>query len=429
MGCERGPVTFDSNRVFAKVLSTEEGVAMDTAQGDVSAILTEMFGTPDDPAWPGGEWGVDPAEVGAGGVQLDRLRRAAGRIYSDEDDVHFGLYREHCNSCHGVTGDGRGPAAMLQRPYPRDFRAGWFKYKSTPGKRKPTRADLLSTLRRGLPGVSMPSFGLLVEEDLEALVDYVVYLSVRGELERRMLRIAAQELDYDDPDGTQWLRPQDRSASPELAAEQREWISNELAAVLASWDEAESQRTVVPEVPSDLDAAERVARGGKWYHGAIANCATCHGAQDSGGEGLSRSRLVPDYDDWTKEWTTQVGLDPADRGALSEYLDAGAFRPRVLEPRNLQHGVYRGGANPEQLYLRLVQGITGSPMPALNVVEEPSGAGLTVDQVWDLVAYLRSLAPAGTFAAAGTGDAAGIGGGQGTVATEMTSPEVAGGGA
>ena len=74
------------------------------------------------------------------------------------------------------------------------------------------------------------------------------------------------------------------------------------------------------------------------------------------------------------------------------YRNAGALRPRPVQPRNLQQGVFRGGSEPETLYRRITQGIAGTPMPAVAVVEEPNGVGLTDNQIWDLVRYLRAAA-------------------------------------
>src|SRR5512139_4137704 len=68
------------------------------------------------------------------------------------------LYDTHCAACHGAAGDGTGPASVWLFPRPRDFSAGLFKLKSTPGTALPTDEDLLSTVTRGMPGSSMPSF-------------------------------------------------------------------------------------------------------------------------------------------------------------------------------------------------------------------------------------------------------------------------------
>ena len=54
--------------------------------------------------------------------------------------------------CHGVTGDGQGPAAQYLNPPPRDYRLGQFKFTSTPRGSKPRREDLARIIRRGAKG-------------------------------------------------------------------------------------------------------------------------------------------------------------------------------------------------------------------------------------------------------------------------------------
>src|SRR5205823_6312702 len=48
---------------------------------------------------------------------------------------------------------------------------------------KPTRSDLVRTLREGIEGTAMPTFKYLAAEDLDALVSYVMHLSIRGMVE------------------------------------------------------------------------------------------------------------------------------------------------------------------------------------------------------------------------------------------------------
>src|ERR1044071_8746472 len=67
------------------------------------------------------------------------------------------VYQQHCAACHGSTGQGNGPASVWLFPRPRNFSAGLFKIKSTPGAALPTDADLFNTITRGMPGSSMPS--------------------------------------------------------------------------------------------------------------------------------------------------------------------------------------------------------------------------------------------------------------------------------
>lgn len=87
------------------------------------------------------------------------------------------IYAQHCAACHGVSGDGNGPASVWLYPKPRNFSAGLFKVQSTPPGFLPTDEDLLRSVTRGLPGSSMPSFSYLDESQRRALVGHVKYLT------------------------------------------------------------------------------------------------------------------------------------------------------------------------------------------------------------------------------------------------------------
>ena len=140
----------------------EERKAMQTAHEALSTALTAAFGTPDDPF-------VFPET----GLDLDKIRIASGPYSSDQHGRQRGLYRQHCAHCHGITGDGAGPTAAFLSPYPRDYRRGIFKYKSTERTAKPTHADLAWIIKQGITGTAMPAFGLLPESEVEALAEYV----------------------------------------------------------------------------------------------------------------------------------------------------------------------------------------------------------------------------------------------------------------
>src|SRR5207253_3229426 len=107
----------------------------------------------------------------------------------------------HCLHCHGVTGNGRGPTARWVNPHPRDYRQGRFKFQSVDQAEergtvlKPRREDLLQTLMEGLEGTAMPSFRVLSQKDLNALVSYVIHLSIRGEAEYVAIKTALTEGD------------------------------------------------------------------------------------------------------------------------------------------------------------------------------------------------------------------------------------------
>ena len=85
-----------------------------------------------------------------------------------------GLYEKMCARCHGLAGDGKGPAgvalAFNGRP-PRDFTAGRFRFKSTPTGTAPSDDDLRRTIGLGLAATAMPGFGdVLSADDLDALI-------------------------------------------------------------------------------------------------------------------------------------------------------------------------------------------------------------------------------------------------------------------
>ncbi len=94
------------------------------------------------------------------------------------------LYMHHCMHCHGVTGDGNGPTAKYLSPLPRDYRQGIFKFISTTDAvKRPSRDDLTRTLRLGIPGTYMPSFAMLKDHEVKNIIEYVRWLSMRGEYE------------------------------------------------------------------------------------------------------------------------------------------------------------------------------------------------------------------------------------------------------
>ncbi|MCC7395937.1 MAG: c-type cytochrome [Planctomycetes bacterium] len=89
------------------------------------------------------------------------------------------LYQRHCAVCHGVEGDADTMVAGLLLPRPTAFRDGRFKLVSTTNG-QPTEHDLIASLRRGLPGSTMMSYGWLPDDDLRALAGEVMRLTRLG---------------------------------------------------------------------------------------------------------------------------------------------------------------------------------------------------------------------------------------------------------
>ena len=373
-GCgQTPPASFRGNMVEAakQRLTVEQ-------ERQVATILEAMFGTPDEPvALP--ETGLDEA----------KLRLAAGPVRSDIVGRKNGLYREHCVHCHGISGDGLGPTAAFLNPYPRDYRPGVFKFKSTERADKPTHADLKRILHNGIVGTSMPSFALLGDSQIEALVEYVKYLSIRGETELSLMR-AIFDLDEEA-----------KGKLPET----REFLVDEmLVPVAEKWSGAADAVIAVPEMEQGIDLAASIAKGKELFHGDKANCVKCHGVTALG-DGQAN-----DYDDWNKtvvEFGKEIagGREQAGKAStaemspddLSEHratlawleksqqvLAGDALRPRTIPPRNLRLGLYRGGRRPLDLYYRIHAGINGAPMPAAKGTIDPA-------DIWHIVNYIRSL--------------------------------------
>ncbi|MFO0897374.1 MAG: cytochrome c [Pirellulales bacterium] len=325
----------------------------------VADALVAMFGTPDEPF-------VFPES----GLDLRKLQFAAGPVSSDARGSSHGLYRQHCAHCHGITGDGLGPTAMFLNPYPRDYRTGEFKAKSTLLNARPTQADLDRLLKEGVPGTSMPSFVLLPQAEIDALVEYVKYLSMRGQVERRLILELGNE------------------ESLELNRELL--IDTALADAAQAWADAEGA-IIAPAAPPEVSLEESIALGRELFQGSTANCVKCHGTLALG------DGQTDDFDNWSKTTKTffqdvrKVKPEEIADLSLADFQDVGALPIRNIKPRNLRLGIFRFGRRPVDIYRRIHTGIAGTPMPGVGQSPE-NAAGLTPDQVWHLVNYvLRGL--------------------------------------
>jgi mono/diheme cytochrome c family protein len=310
---------------------------------ELEKILTDLFGTPARPTVNVDE----PGEYKELLKDLDPETLARGSK----------LYRRHCLHCHGVAGDGRGPTATWVNPHPRDYRRGYFKFLSSgspsgdlvvsSAKSKPSRDDLLRTLREGVEGTSMPSFKLLSADELNDMVSYVIHLSMRGSVEydvlRSLLSVPA------DKRGESHVKGLREEAVSRLSGVAEQWQNESKPVEVVKYPYAfEALRT-----PTDPKLAEEregsIRRGFQHFAGAGA-CAKCH--LDFGRQPGFR------YDHW---------------GTL-------------VRPANLTQGVYRGGRRPVDLYYRVALGIFPSDMPGAGDALRRSP-----EKIWDLVNFLQAL--------------------------------------
>ncbi len=391
MGCNQSaPPQFHLNMVEA--VNNELSPAY---QQEVANVLGAMFGTPDKPyALP--ETGLDQG----------MLELAAGPAWSDEAGANHGLYRKHCVHCHGITGDGQGPTAQFLNPYPRDYRPGVYKFKSTYNPARPTDDDLHRVLINGVPGTAMPSFSLLPGSEVEALVEYVKYLSFRGQMETELIRYVYDELgveEVEDENGE--VTEQRISLDPDKNPDQREAINEILAEIVDGWEEA-NDSIIVPaeeEIP-DLDSrtpeelAASIEKGRELFYGVKANCVKCHGPTGLG------DGQQDDHDIWNKAHKNFLESLAATSKMMEEgkdvddpYYDrkqeiAETFYPvRNAIPRNLRKGIYRGGRRRIDLFWKIYAGIAGTPMPGLGPASEGASGTITEEEMWNIVDYVLSL--------------------------------------
>jgi mono/diheme cytochrome c family protein len=276
------------------------------ARAALDAFLRDTFGTPAAPS------DISPE------LKLTKAHLAEGSK----------LFKRHCLDCHNLNGDGRGAkSGTFVVPFPRDYRQGTFKFTSSLEGGKPRRTDLLRTIHDGLTGTAMPPFARLQEGERDLLAGYVMYLSIRGQVEFDSLRALIKG------------EPNDPAAR--------------LKSIVAEWERAEA----APQVPAEPDDGEpesppfqeAVRRGHKLFTQKGDNtCMSCHG--EYGRKPVLRYEV----------WGT------------------------VAKPANLTERERKGGARPEDLYARIRFGIPAVGMPAHGPPK------YTDRDVWDLVRFVQA---------------------------------------
>lgn len=274
------------------------------------------------------------------------------------------VYEHNCRHCHGITGDGNGPNAWSLTPKPRDYRLGVFKFTSTRAGRKVRRDDLQQTLKQGITGTAMPSFKSLPDDELKAVVEYVRWLSMRGELEHDLVSVL--ELDFSqevarESDDPSELNKEFQQYANEYFADD---VDDAASFLIDKWSQAESPSAVVtPSVDRTPPTEESIARGRELFVSTSTKCTACHGESGNG--------VAP------KPPETPAGSDEPEFPSHDVWGNA-------VQPRNLLLGQFRGGQQPIDVYRRIQAGIKGTPMPGF-------GTSLSDEQIWDLVNYVLAL--------------------------------------
>ena len=281
------------------------------------------------------------------------------------------LYLRHCMHCHGVSGDGAGPTAQYFKVRPRDYRQGIIKFTSTKASvPRPSREDLFRIIKLGVPGTYMPSFMLLPDDEVKLIGEYVRWLAMRGEMERKLnawLVTSYSQEAVDEADSPAELQAEFDTEWAEEAGDYIERFGNDLK---LDWQDANKPENVVnPSVPRTPSSPESIANGRKIFLSKDAKCASCHGETGRGnGPSTEAFNDLPDQPPGTK----------SDKQGLFDNWG------NIVKPRNLTTGVFRGGRRPIDIYRRIHSGIKGTPMQAF-------GTTLKEEQIWDVVNYVLNI--------------------------------------
>jgi mono/diheme cytochrome c family protein len=231
---------------------------------------------------------------------VDPMVLAGQEVSADVLDQGRELYVQNCYACHGMAGDGNGPASRYYRPPPRDLTKGLYKFGGVVDG-LPHDDDFSRILDRGLAGTPMLAWDI-PDAELHTIIQYVKSLS-------------------------------------------------------RAWQEAEDLGT---QIPVDTDTwrtkeREAVARGKQIYHG-LATCQQCHPAYATKQEMYEASMEV------RKIPITEFRAQPYQSETKESQYEAGGKKMLIMPPDFLFNEV-RSGVAVKDLYRIISSGIPGTAMP------------------------------------------------------------------
>jgi mono/diheme cytochrome c family protein len=113
-----------------------------------------------------------PGKTFTKSMTLGGKKVSARRLNSGEH-----LFVTYCSACHGIKGDGKGPASIGLRPPPRNFTQGRFKFGAVASGQLPNDEDFLRIIQKGLHGSAMLPWNDVPERELMDIVQYIKTLS------------------------------------------------------------------------------------------------------------------------------------------------------------------------------------------------------------------------------------------------------------
>ncbi len=271
----------------------------------------------------------------------------------DATTLNYGQeqYLLYCMACHGIEGDGRGPASRYLRPPPRDLRIAAYKFaKVVDGL--PHDEDLARIINDGLLGTAMHPWEDIPPPAVNAIVQYIKTFSPPGE-------------GWFDPDGEQGTR---------MVAGGDPWAGKEAAGIQS---------------------------GREIYHAL--QCWSCHPAYASPNDirkwtaaikGTAVGELRPNlyYPEAKTSELYTVGwpsLPECETDEQCESADQKCVFGRCevklkIKPPDFMFDAIRAGATAPELFSTIAAGINGSGMPQWKET-------IPDEQIWAMAHYVNWL--------------------------------------
>lgn len=229
----------------------------------------------------------------------------AGSKLVSKETLNLGKtsYAEYCIQCHGVNGDGKGPASKGLIPPPRDFTQGLYKFGEVVAGDLPHDAHLAKIIRKGLHGTAMLPWDIS-DIRLNAVVQYI------------------------------------KTFAPEV------------------WEAKDAQLGAAVTLTKDpYGAAHRefaINKGKEVYHG-VADCYSCHRAY------LGKKEIGAVYKKVNGESMDLSDLDETTYELKAQETEYGY---KALPPDFTFHPLRSIHNGVNDLYIRISSGVNGSGMPS-----------------------------------------------------------------
>jgi mono/diheme cytochrome c family protein len=309
---------------------------------------TSACKNPDELAWS--EKKITQDYTFAGGVTASASDLDKGRV----------AYINNCYACHGMDGDGKGPASHGFRPPPRDFRTGDFKFGAVRSGELPSDEDLMRIVKGGLHGTPMLPWDV-PDQQLQNIIQFIkTFPPPACDPEKEGAEKCAKDAEkYPEGKPNKWMTTYTRGKKK-------------------GQPKPTGDPVVVPtEDPWAGKVDQAVAKGAELYH-LKAQCANCHPSY------LTRQEL--------SDLKTKVDGKPMtgfrDNMYRSIVLLAkdNPYKVNLMPPDFTVNPIrsVRKGTEMHDMWRLIASGV-GGVMPAWV-------DGLKADEIWAISYYVKSLA-------------------------------------